>query len=159
MYPGFRKDGPASSWPGPDGKVPENGFNSILHGSRYDPGVFGHAQFSARGPRPHFQTILIIFWGSKLLEKSPGQADYSKILEESPGQANYSELPINRDATGPNKRQHQPPGPHGLTHRAYRPRGKWTQTKHNFARPGKTDMQNVLLHALGFFCAQGRGCL
>ena len=40
-------------------------------------GVFGHAEFSARGPRPRFRAILMIFGGSKILEKNPGQANYS----------------------------------------------------------------------------------
>ena len=79
-YCGFRKDGPASSWPGPDGKCPK--MASIPSSIALDKtlGVFGHAEFSARGPRPRFRAILMIFGGSKILEKSPGRANYSDAL-------------------------------------------------------------------------------
>ena len=50
-------------------------------------GVFGHAEFSARGPRTRFRAILMIFCGSKILETSPGQANYSELLLGPPGKA------------------------------------------------------------------------
>ena len=59
------EDCPASSWPGPDGKCSKNA--SILSSKAPDKtlGVFGNAKFSARGPRPRFQHMLMILGGRK----------------------------------------------------------------------------------------------
>ena len=59
------EDCPASSWPGPDGKCSKNA--SILSSMAPDKtlGVFGNAKFSARGPRPRAQHMLMILGGRK----------------------------------------------------------------------------------------------
>ena len=67
MPPGSKaaEDCPASSWPGPDGKCSKHA--SILSSMAPDKtlGVFGNAKFSARGPRPRFQHMLMILGGRK----------------------------------------------------------------------------------------------
>ena len=74
--PAGRKIGSASSWLRRDGKLPNTPPIPSFEASEKTPGGFGHAEFSARDPRPRFRAILMIFGGSKILEKSPGRANY-----------------------------------------------------------------------------------
>ena len=72
IYSSFRKDGPASSWTGPDAKCLKMASVPTVSAENITPGAFGHAEFSARGPRHRFQAILKIFEGSTIWGKFPG---------------------------------------------------------------------------------------
>ena len=73
----LRARGVLVPWPGTDAKCPKTASIPSSIAPDQTLGGFGLAEFSARVPRPRFQAILMIFGGSKILEKNPGQANYS----------------------------------------------------------------------------------
>ena len=76
-YSGFRKDGPASSWPGPDAKCPKVAPIPTASAENIPRGVRAR-QVRRAWPQTPFPSYFDDLGGVEHFGKIPGQADYSE---------------------------------------------------------------------------------